>query len=184
MAIRIRYNSPVILTFALAAMLVQVLDATIWRGLTYRWFAVGPHIDFGSVADWWRLFSHVLGHAGWQHLVSNLSLVLLLGPILEERYGSRRMLVMVLAVALATGLANALFFSTGLLGASGVVFMLIALISIVDLRAGVLPLTFVLVTVLFLGGELLDMLRSDDVSQFAHLLGAAVGVAFGFMGRR
>jgi membrane associated rhomboid family serine protease len=110
--------------------------------------------------------------------------VLLLGPILEERYGSRRMLLMVLMTALATGLANALLFSTGLLGASGVVFMLIALISIVDLRAGVLPLTFVLVTVLFLGGEVLDMLRSDDVSQFAHLMGAAVGVAFGLLGRR
>ena len=31
----------------------------------------------------------MFGHADWQHLISNMSLVILLGPIIESRYGFR-----------------------------------------------------------------------------------------------
>lgn len=182
--IKIRYNAPVVLTFSLLAILVLVLSSTIWPRFAYQYFAVGGYVNWASVADWFRLFSHPLGHANWAHLSGNLAFVLLLGPILESKYGGRVMLLTILATALATGLANVLLFDTGLMGASGIVFMLIVLASMTDIRAGQLPLTFVLVAIIFLGREVLLAFRDDDVSQMAHLVGGAIGAGIGLMLRR
>ena len=68
----------------------------------------------------------------------------------------------------------------GLLGASGVVFMFILLSSVTNARRGRIPLTFVLVVLLFLGQEVWNGLTQDNVSQFAHVIGGLCGAAFGF----
>jgi predicted CoA-binding protein len=97
-----------------------------------------------------RLISHVLGHKNWAHVTANFSVILLIGPILEEKYGSARLIKMMLITALITGVLNAAFFTTGLLGASGLAFMMILLVSFTNHKEGEIPLTFVLVVVLFL----------------------------------
>jgi membrane associated rhomboid family serine protease len=125
----------------------------------------------------------VLGHESWRHLLSNLMVVLLIGPLLEEKYGSRKLLAMVCVTAGVTGVLNVVLFNTGLLGASGVAFMLIVLGSMVNLRRGEVPLTFVLVAGLFIGGEIAAAVREDNVSQFAHIVGGLCGAAFGFRSR-
>lgn len=177
---RIQYNSPVVLTFALAATAVLVLDFAT-AGNVMPFFAVGPSMDAASPVDWFRLFSHVLGHAGLSHLMSNMMLLLLLGPILEEKYGSRTIAVMIGITALVTGALNIALFSGGLLGASGIVFMFILLSSVTNVQRGRIPLTFVLVVVLFLGQEVWSGLSDDNVSQFAHIVGGLCGAAFGFV---
>lgn len=177
---KIQYNSPVVLTFALISTVVLVADK-LTAGTVMQAFVVGPSMSPERPLDWFRLFSHVLGHASIAHLMGNMMLLLLLGPILEEKYGSRRLLAMILATAVITGGLNLLLFSGGLLGASGVVFMFILLSSATNLRAGHLPLTFVLVVLLYLGQEIVNGLRSDDVSQFAHVMGGLCGAAFGLV---
>jgi len=47
--------------------------------------------------------------------------------------------------------------------------------------AGEVPLTFILVVVLFLARELLNAFGQDDISQFAHILGGFCGSLFGFL---
>jgi len=127
-----------------------------------------------------RLFSHVMGHADWGHLVGNFTLILLIGPILEEKYGSYDLLFMILVTAFVTGLLQIACFEQALLGASGVAFMLIILSSYTNSRSGGIPLTFVLVVILFLGKELISSLGADSVSQFAHIIGGGLGGIFGF----
>ena len=132
---------------------------------------------------YFRLFSHILGHSSWSHLTGNLTLVLLLGPILEERYGSRTVLIMILATALITGfvhIAVPLFDNMGLRGASGIVFMLIVLSSFVNVKRGTIPLTFILIATLYLGKEVVNVLQNDNISQMAHIVGGALGSFFGF----
>ncbi|HLP42113.1 MAG TPA: rhomboid family intramembrane serine protease, partial [Fibrobacteria bacterium] len=52
-------------------------------------------------------------------------------------------------------------------------------------KEGELPLTFVLVLVLFLSKEVAQAFSRDDVSQFAHIMGGVSGSLFGFLlGRR
>src|SRR5690606_9401587 len=121
------------------------------------------------------LFTHILGHANWQHLISNFMLILLLGPILEERHGSGPLLTMIVLTAVITGLANLLFSDGGLLGASGVVFMMILLASMANVRGGEIPLTFIAVAVIYMGGEIIQAFREDQVSQMAHLVGGVAG---------
>jgi membrane associated rhomboid family serine protease len=107
-------------------------------------------------------------------------MILLLGPILEERYGSANMLKMVLLTGLSVGLLNALFSRSGLLGASSIVFMYVTLISIVDLRRGTIPVSFILVAIVFVGNEIVNAFGPDNVSQAGHIAGAGLGALFGF----
>jgi membrane associated rhomboid family serine protease len=180
---KIRYNSPVILTFSLVAILVYVLNALLpgTRGL----FILAPGFSFASPIWWVTLFSYVLGHAGLAHLVGNLSFILLVGPLVEEKYGAKRTLAMMALTALVTAVLQLLFFDEGLLGASGIVLMLIILSSWTNFKAGEIPLTFILVALLFLGREVIQAFRDDQISQFAHIIGGLSGGAFGlWFGRR
>jgi membrane associated rhomboid family serine protease len=175
--VRVHYNSPVILTFSIVVIFVRLVSI-VWPGFTTRFFTIGPSIS--NPLDVVRLVSHVIGHASFEHLLSNLTLLLLLGPILEEKYGSVNLVWMMLVTALVTGIINVLFFPTGLLGASGIVFMLIILASIVNLKENTIPLSFILVFCIFVGNELLQSFARDNISQMAHIVGGGIGALFGF----
>ncbi len=181
MSMRIRYNAPVILSFTLISAAVLFLDQFLGYRLTRNFFVVYPSFDPGSPLSYLRLFTHVIGHRDWVHLMSNFSFILLIGPILEEKYHSGTMLAMVLLTALVTGILNVVFFSTALMGASGVVFMLILLSSFTNFRAGEIPLTFILIVVLFLTKEVTTAFAQDNISQFAHIIGGICGSFFGFL---
>lgn len=181
---KIKYNAPTVLTFAFLSAIVLVLSQTVMRSLTEQWFLVPGKGTFspGSARSWITLFTHVLGHANWSHLVSNFSFILLIGPILEEIYGSFSLLIMICITALVTGILNVILFPSGLLGASGIVFMMILLASFTNFSKGEIPLTFILVLVLYLGRELYNSLGggSGNISEFAHIVGGFIGSLFGF----
>lgn len=141
-------------------------------------------VDLSDPSSLFTLFSHVLGHVSIEHLLGNLTFILLIGPIVEEKYGSKKTLVMIILTALITGVLNILIFNTGLIGASGIVFMLILLVSFTNSRNGEIPVTFILVALLFIGKEVLAALSADQVSQFAHIIGGVCGSIFGFAGRK
>ncbi|MDR2602034.1 MAG: rhomboid family intramembrane serine protease [Spirochaetaceae bacterium] len=179
---RVKYNAPVLLSFVFACAAILFLGSII-PGFVEKWFAVPPRADFhiNSPRNWINLFSHVLGHANFDHLSGNLLLVLIVGPMLEDIYKSIPLLIMMLITALVTGVMNVLFGPGYLLGASGIVFMMILLASFTNFHKGEIPLTFILVVVIYLGNELLlGMTRSDNISQFTHIIGGACGSLFGF----
>jgi membrane associated rhomboid family serine protease len=181
---RIKYNAPTVLNFAFFSALVLLLSQTLFRSypLESLWFAAPGKGAFNpaSLRCWITLFTHIAGHANWTHLVSNFMVILLIGPILEEHYGSFYLLIMILVTALVTGLLNAFFFSSGLMGASGVVFMMILLASFTNFTTGEIPLTFILILILYLGREILNSFASNNISEFAHIVGGFIGGLFGF----
>lgn len=180
---KIDYNSPVILSYTLIAVLIMSISSIAGGVITQQFFTVSPYMSYFSPFTYFRLFSHIIGHADWGHLAGNFSLILLIGPLLEEKYGSSLMLFMILATALITALLNMFLFSSGLYGASGIVFMLILLSSLSRVKSGHIPLTFILVVALFLGKEIIQSFRPDGVSQFAHIVGGLCGSVFGFLKR-
>ncbi len=174
------YNAPVILTFTLIAFAVQLISSI--PGLK------GFHSLFVVYRDsllnplfYLRLFTHVIGHAGWGHFTGNFSFILILGPMLEEKYGSKRLLFMMAVTALLTAAINIVFFNNILCGASGIVFMFILLASCGNIKDGSIPVTLILAAVFYIGKELIDSLGHDNVSQLSHILGGLIGAAFGFM---
>jgi membrane associated rhomboid family serine protease len=100
--------------------------------------------------------------------------------MLETSYGSLSLFLMILLTALITGILHIFLFSTTLLGASGVVFMMILLASFTNFNKGEIPLTFILILVLYLGREFQNSFAADDISQFAHVVGGFCGSLFGF----
>jgi len=179
----IKYNSPVILTFALICSAVFFIDQFMVGNLI-PYFSVGTSVNWTNPISVFRLFSHVIGHGSIEHLLGNLTFILLLGPIVEEKYGGKFTLLMIAFTAFITGILNISFFNTGLLGASGIVFMLILLVSFTNVRKGQIPLTFILVAILFIGKELILSLQADQISQFAHIIGGICGSIFGFIGKK
>ena len=181
---RIQYNSPVILTFFFLSLAALVLDRLTGGWTNLHLFSVyrSPISPLFFV----RLLGHVLGHAGWDHFLGNMLLLLVVGPPLEEKYGSGTLLAGIVLTAAVSGLLQCLFFpGVALLGASGIVFMLIMLSSLAGMRAGSIPVTLILVAVLYLGQEVYSILFvQDNVANFMHLVGGACGTAFGFLAAR
>ena len=174
-----------ILTFFLLSLLVLFLDDWTGGWTTMHLFCVYR----SSLKDplfYIRLFGHVLGHAGWEHFLNNMLLLLVVGPPLEERYGSGRLLGCMFITALTSGLVQFFLFpGTALLGASGIVFMCILLSSLSGMRGGAIPLTLILVAVFYLGGEWLDAVTvQDNVSHLTHIVGGLCGAILGFAMRK
>jgi membrane associated rhomboid family serine protease len=179
---KIKYNAPTTLTFTLLCIIVLLLDAII-PGLTKTWFAVPGRgsFDAGTIRSWVTLFTHILGHADINHFLSNFAFILLLGPILESTYGSRGLFIMTLITALVTGLLNVLIFPMGLMGASGIVFMMILLASFTNFNKGEVPLTFILIMALYLGKEVVNAFQANNISEFGHIMGGLCGSVFGYL---
>ena len=114
---RIKYNAPTVLTFTLFCTLVLLLSRTIFPNLIENWFMVPGRGSFniGSFRNWVTILTHAAGHAHWPHLIGNFTLILLIGPMLEENYGSKPLFVMIVITALVTGILNVLLFRTFLL---------------------------------------------------------------------
>ena len=178
---KIQYNSPLVLNFALLSLLALLLGRLTGGRATAKLFCVyrSPLTD---PLTYPRFFLHVLGHSGWAHYSGNILLMLVIGPQLEERYGSRPPLTAMAVTAFVTGLVQYIFFpGTALMGASGIVFMMILMASMGGGRGGGIPLTLILVALFYLGGELADSLtRADDISQLSHIIGGVCGAVFGF----
>lgn len=179
--LRITFNSPVVLSFALISGIVLMLGTFTGDFITQAFFTTYPSSWFNPMT-YLRMFTHVLGHANLSHYLNNMLLFILIGPMLEEKYGSKRLLFVIAATAFITALINNIFFPYGLLGASGVVFAFIILGSMTSFKEGEIPLTFLLVLVLYLGKEIFNGLFSaDNISQMAHLIGGACGGFSGFV---
>jgi len=178
---RIKYNAPTVLTFTLICALVLLLSRTLIPGLTENMFMVPGRGSFRFGSDWFKIFTHVIGHGDWDHLIGNFTIILIIGPMLEENYGSSPLLIMMVITAFVTGLLNILFFNSYLLGASGVVFMMILLSSFTNFSKGEIPLTFILVLILYMGVQLFESFKYDNISQFAHIVGGLCGSFFGFL---
>jgi len=176
----IRFNAPVVLSFAILSLLVLVLDSATGGASTARLFCVyrAPLTD---PLTYVRFFTHVLGHSGYSHYMGNMLLLLLVGPGLEEKYGSRNLLLTIAITAFATGLVQFLLFPhSALLGASGIVFMLIMLASLSGFSGGI-PVTMLLVAVLYLGQQVYDVIFvRDNVANFMHIVGGVCGTVFGY----
>lgn len=178
---RVTYNSPVVLTYAIISFIALVL-ITVQPTIKTMFFSVYRSSP-ASLLYYVRLVGHIFGHASFSHYINNMMMILLLGPMLEERYGSKKLLVMILITAVITGFAHIIISTnTMLLGASGVVFMMVLLSSYVNIKKNEIPLTFILVFAFYMGKEIFNGITlSDHVSQLAHIGGGLAGSVFGFV---
>lgn len=133
---KFQYNSPVTLTFAITSLVVLLLGY-ITGGLSTGLLFSVYRSSWLDPFTYLRLFGHVLGHMDWSHYSSNMVLFLVLGPMLEEKYKSKPFLIMLVITAFVSGLFYVVLYpSSVLLGASGIVFMMIVLSSVAGMKEG------------------------------------------------
>ncbi|NLC73225.1 MAG: rhomboid family intramembrane serine protease [Ruminococcaceae bacterium] len=181
----ITYNSPVILSFAVLS-LAALLLSFVTGGISNRMFFSVYHSSLLDPFTYPRFFLHILGHSSWAHYINNMLMLLVIGPPMEEKYGSRSLTTAIIITAFITGVVQWIFFpGSGVLGASGIVFMLIVLSSLSGMKNGEIPLTLLLVLILYLGGELVSGVTvKDNISQLTHIIGGLCGAFLGFYLRK
>lgn len=178
---KISFNAPVVLSFVLICCVATLLG-TITGGYVTEIFFMTYHSSLANPMTYLRFVTHVFGHDGWGHLLANASYLLLLGPMLEEKYGHKAIIEVIIVTAIITGIINYIFFwNVGLCGASGVVFAFILLASFTGFREGEIPLTFILVAIIFIGQQVYEGITvRDDISNMAHIVGGLIGGVTGY----
>ena len=182
---RLSFNAPAVLGFTGICVIAQLMNMLTGGASNRVVFSVygAPLTD---PLTYVRCVCHVFGHASWDHLIGNIMYILILGPMIEEKYGTANTVLIILITAAVTGVVNMVFFpSVGLLGASGVVFAFILIASITVRQDNTIPVTFILVAVLYIGQQIWQgIFVRDNISQMAHIVGGIVGSCLGFVMNR
>jgi GlpG protein len=170
-SLKITFDSPVTLILAVTAFTILIIEQHIMPGITLQYFSLNT-MNHGTPWQYMRIITHIFGHASPAQLFGNLFIILLLGPILEDKYGSSRILAAIFATALITTAIQISFIREPIMGASGIVLLYIILASAINLKKGAIPLSFILVFLIFIGGGGLL-----TISQFSHIVGGIGGAA-------
>ncbi|MBR5579662.1 MAG: rhomboid family intramembrane serine protease [Lachnospiraceae bacterium] len=178
---KIILNAPIVISFVTISFFALLLSG-VTNGVTNQLLFMTYHSSLKSPMTYLRFFTHVFGHADWEHFVGNMCYILLLGPMLEEKYRSDILAEVIIMTALVTGVINYILFpNVALCGASGVVFAFILMSSFTNFRAGEIPLTFILVAIFFMGKEIFQgMFIEDNISNMAHIVGGILGGILGY----
>ena len=179
--LNITFNAPITLGFVMICFIATLLGV-ISNGRITQTLFMAYHSSLTNPMTYLRFITHIFGHSGWSHFIGNASYLLLLGPMLEEKHGSKAILEVILITAVVTGLINYfLFWNIGLCGASGVVFAFIMLASFTDFREGEIPITFILVAAIFIGQQVYEGIAvQNNISNMAHIVGGIVGAIIGY----
>ena len=150
-----QYNSILILTYffvSVAVLILKYITAGKSNDILFSSYRSSPFNPLTYV----RLFTHVLGHSDWKHLSNNFLYILLIGPMIEEKYGTINLLIMMLITAGVIGIINSIVGRKRILGASGIVFMLIMMSSFVSIQETKIPLTLILIFIFYVINEIID----------------------------
>ena len=179
--ITLKYNAPVTLTIALLSLLALALNELTdgWTTQNLFCFYKSALTDYLTYP---RAVLHILGNTSLTECTANIIILLVVGPAAEERFGSAKVLFAVLATAIAAALIMWFLFPTSaIMGASGVLFMMMVLASFASMRGGAIPITLILVLILFLGSEVLQAVTGDaGLQELTHIAGGVVGMVLGF----
>ena len=175
-----QYNSVVTLTMFFISLMVLIIDK-ITKGKAVRYVFSTEKASLKNPLTYLRFFTYTLGHANWEHFSNNYLKILLLGPLIEEKYGSINLLIMILITSFIIALVNFIRGKARVLGASGIAFMLIVLSAFVNVTERKIPITFVLIILFYLIDEIKNLHKKDGIGHYAHLIGGICGCVFGFM---
>lgn len=182
MNITFDYNSKVILTYLGLSIIACFLNF-ITRGKSNKLLFTNYRSSLLNPLTYIRLFTHSIGHSNWQHLANNFLYILLIGPMIEEKYGSINLLMMLLITSLVISIFNIIFSNYTICGASGNVYMLIVLSSFSNISEGKIPLTLILIFIFYITTEVKNSITKGNKKVYhdGHLLGALCGLGFGFL---
>ena len=160
-----------------------VIDAYVLEGDTLRYLA----LDRDNVWPYlWTIITSIFMHGGLWHILINMWMLYIFGSSIITLVGERKFLLVYFVGGIAGGLLFILLSSYRVVGASGAIFALGAMLAVMrpNLRIIVFPIfiPMPLWVAILLGLTATSFL--PGVAWQAHLGGAIVGVLFGLYFRR
>ncbi len=176
---------PVTTLFAAANVIVFVFThdmtgiggASLQQDSLVQWATYG--FPIAELSEWWRILTGAFLHADIRHLLLNMIMFFLLGRRLENQITSP-LFAAVCCVSLVWGSAGALLVApnTAVVGASGVVYGVMAAVFVVERRSGGDPWSEGLGTLIVVNVVLSFVMPGISVG--GHLGGLAGGVVCGW----
>lgn len=185
--INIDIDAPVTITFVIVSVLLFLIDSFITKGKWTLAFMSSPTnagdlaFSFSKVSSYFRLLCYSFSAASWDILITNLLFILLLGPAMEERYGIVVIGIMMAVSTLFAGVLNSCFCAESMKGCTAIVFMMIFLNSFMSFSKKKIPLSFVLIFVLFIVREVFVKNPNGVVGIFIGIAGGLCGSLFAFL---
>lgn len=195
----IKYDSPVILTFAIASFIVFALDFFVFKKDFIKEFFVchaskvfGDYeaFNFKAFPDYPKMIFHELGSTSWHSLLTGILIIMILGPSVEEKFGSVFTGLMIFMTSLISGILTATISHYTLTGSTGVIFTFMILSLITDISKKSFSLSAFFIFVVFIAIQLLEsgneeknfiLFMQKNTGLFIEMIGGICGSLFGFM---
>lgn len=180
--------SPVVkwlLIINFAVFIISHLVPSIGR-IVYALCPVEP-TSFANIIQVWRFITYQFLHGSVWHLVFNLMVLYFMGPLLEQAWGSKAFLKFYLTAGAAGGIVYTLLVilkllpAGGMVGASGAIYGVVAVIAVMYPRMkvllyGIIPMSMIWLVVLVVILSLINIASGTNAGgEAAHLTGLAVG---------
>ena len=188
--LKFTYDAPATLTFAFICVALFAADFFFLKNQLLNNYLCSPTTAAGKTPfmasnplSYLRLFTYCFGSFTPSILVCNMIFILLLGPSMEERYGTIVIAIMMVVCILFSGVLNACFSKISLTGSSCVIFMMIFLNSFVSLSKKKIPVSFLAVFILFIFREIFETGLTTDgaIKIIINIAGGLCGSLFAFL---
>jgi len=187
LGLKIVYDAPATLSFVFICIALFILDNLVFKQ-KISGFLMSPtvsngHLPFNptKIGTYFRLISYSFGAASSTALIINMIFVLLMGPTMEERYGTVVIAIMMFVSALFAGVLNSCFCRYQLTGCEAIVFMMILLNSFLSLSKKKIPLSFVMIFILFILKDNLERNANGSIGIIINIAGGLCGSLFAFL---
>lgn len=187
--IKLTYDAPVTLTFVFISLILFVVNSFLLKGKLTEMILTSPTTREGvlpfavqDIRSYFRMIFYVFGSGTEMvSMLCNLIFILLLGPAMEDRYGSVITGIMILISAVFSGVLNACFCQQGLTGCVCVVFMMIFLNAFLSIQKKKLPCSFLAVFVLFIFREVTEKNPNGAIGIIVTICGGLCGSLLCFL---
>lgn len=181
--LKFSYDAPVSQSFVLISLVIFILDFFVLNLKLNQNYLLTPTPVF-SIRDplvILRTIIYIFGETDKVYLFTNLLFIILIGPVMEERYGSVIIGIMFFVAAFVTGSMSACFCKVAYRGCSSVVFMLLLLNAMMFFTKKTISATSITMVVLFICREFFIANPNGVVGTLIILAGGLAGSLFAFI---
>lgn len=152
---------------------------------TIHYLALTPSL---AISMPWTFITSMFLHAGFFHLFLNMFALIMFGPILEYKLGSKKFFYLYLLAGIAGNIGYFLWaFGSQIpgLGASGAIYGVLGALALLEPNLIVLvwfiPMRLWTAAVFWVFIELFSLGIPSDIANIAHLAGMAVGFSYAYL---